>query len=110
MAIQEPREWFERELPEKVRNDPSKVAGFKGTIAFTITGGKGGEWVVTIEDGKVEVREGKDPSAGFKVKMGDNHFVDMINGKLSGQKAFMTRKLTFQGNVLMAMKLRPLLF
>ena len=110
MAITEPIEWFDRELPEKVRNDPSKVSGFKGVLAFAITGDRGGEWVVRIADGKLEVREGTDPAAGFKVRMADNHFVDMINGKLSGQKAFMTRKLKFEGNVMMAMKLRPLLF
>ena len=110
MAITEPRDWFDRELPEKVSADPSKVAGFSGTLQFTLSGEKGGAWSVTIADGTVEVKEGTDPAAKFKVEMKDVHFVDMMNGKLSGQKAFMTRKLKFHGNVTLAMKLRPLLF
>ena len=110
MAITEPREWFERELTEKVSADPGKVAGFSGTLEIDISGETGGVWTVTIADGNVAVKEGKDPAARFKIEMKDNHFVDMMNGRLSAQKAFMTRKLKFHGNVTMAMKLRPLLF
>jgi len=110
MAITEPREWFERELTEKVSDDPGTVAGFSGILEFNISGDKGGAWTVTIADGTVEVKKGKDPAARFKVEISDHHFVDMMNGKLSAQKAFMTRKLKFHGNVTMAMKLRPLLF
>ena len=110
MAIAEPREWFEKELPEKVARDPKCTGGFEGVLAFTIDGDKGGKWLVEIKGVQVTVREGEDESAGFKIKIKDSNFVDLINGKLSGQRAFMSGKLKFKGNIPTAMKLRGLLF
>ena len=108
--IEKPAEWFERVLPETVDEHPEKVAGFDGTIAFNVTGDEGGQWWVTITDGKVAVSREEVPDAGFSVKMKDVNFVKMMNGELSEPTAFMTGKLKFKGEVAKAMKLRGLLF
>lgn len=108
--IDKPSEWFDRVLPETVETQPEKVAGFAGTLLFTITGDDGGVWTVRIAEGAVEVTTGDAGDAGFTVKMKDKNFVKMMNGELSGANAYMTGKLKFKGDVSKAIKLRGLLF
>lgn len=108
--IQRPHEWFDRVLPETVREHPEKVAGFRGTLLFEITGEAGGTWTVAFDDGAIDVREGDDREAQFRIKMKDVSFVSMMNGEISGANAFMSGKLKFKGDVTQAMKLRGLLF
>lgn len=108
--IEQPSEWFDRVLPETVRDFPEKVAGFAGTLLFNITGDNGGVWTVHIEEGQVDVQTGDGREAQFTVKMKDKNFVRMMNGEISGPNAFMSGKLKFRGDVTKAMKLRGLLF
>lgn len=111
MTIEKPSEWFDRVLPETVKNEPEKVDGFTGRLFFEITGDDGGEWTVTFEDDGVDVKPGGDKAdAEFSVKMKSKNFVKMMNGDMSGANAFMTGKLKFKGDVSKAMKLRGLLF
>jgi len=108
--IEKPADWFDKILPETVAEHPEKIAGFNGTIAFNISGDLGGEWAVTINEGKVEVRKEVAPDASFSVKIKDVNFIKMMNGELSGPNAFMTGRLKFKGEISQAMKLRGLLF
>lgn len=108
--IEKPIDWFNIVLPQTVKEHPEKVAGFEGTIAFSIKGDDGGEWTVNIDKGNIAVSEGLAEDAGFSVKIKDVNFVKMMNGDLSGPTAFMTGKLKFKGELSQAMKLRGLLF
>jgi putative sterol carrier protein len=38
--------------------------------------------------------------------MAETDYMDLVNGKLSGEKAFMTGKLQFKGNMALALRLR----
>lgn len=110
-TIEEPREWFDRVLPETVRTHPEKVGNFVGRLLFTITGDSGGVWTVTFDEAQaLEVQTGDAGDAGFTVKMKDKNFVKMMNGEMTGSNAFMTGKLKFKGDVTQAIKLRGLLF
>jgi putative sterol carrier protein len=40
------------------------------------------------------------------LKMNENDFMDMVNGKLSAEKAFFTGKVHFRGDIGVALKLR----
>jgi putative sterol carrier protein len=42
--------------------------------------------------------------------MAETDYVDMVNGRLSGEKAFLTGKLQFKGNIALALKLREMGF
>jgi len=109
MAITQPREWFETELPQKVKDDPSKIEGFTGVLTFVISGDAGGTWTLDIKDKQLKVLPGPHEKPDIQVTMKDADFVNFINGKLNGQMAFMTGKLKVKGNMQLAMKLQKLL-
>jgi len=109
MAIAKPSEWFEKDLPEKVAEDPSKVEGFDGVLTFKITGDNGGSWSLDIREKVLKVSEGEHEKPDILVTMKAPDFVNFINGKLNGQMAFMTGKLKVKGNMQLAMKLQNLL-
>ena len=106
MEVKTPKEFFEKVMPEKF--DASKAAGIDTVVQMNITGDNGGDWHIIIKDQKMEIKEGVHPSPAITVKMKDADYVDMVNGKLSGERAFMTGKLKFKGDMATAMKIRDI--
>ena len=104
MEAKTPKEFFEEILPN--RFNPAKAAGVDVTVQINITGPNGGDWIVIIKDQKLEVKEGMHPSPTIVVNMAETDYMDLVNGKLSGEKAFMTGKLQFKGNMALALRLR----
>lgn len=99
-----PKEFFQKVLPQRFR--PDKARGIDITVQINITGPDGGEWVVTIKNQKLEVKEGTHPSPTLLLKMAEKNYMDLINGKISGEKAFITGKLQFEGNIGLALRLK----
>lgn len=99
-----PKEFLEKVLPSRFK--PEKAAGIDITVQINITGPNGGDWFVTIKDQKLDTREGTHPSPTMKLLMAESDYMDLINGKMSGEKAFMTGKLKFKGNIGMALRLK----
>ena len=99
-----PKEFLEKVLPSRFK--PEKAAGIDITVQIKITGPNGGDWLVTIKDQKLETREGTHPSPTMELIMTESDYMDLINGKMNGEKAFMTGKLRFKGNISMALRLR----
>jgi putative sterol carrier protein len=108
MDVKSPREFFEEVLPK--RFNPAKAAGVDVIVQLSITGPEGGNWIVTTKDQKLEIKEGIHPSPTLSLKMTEKDYLDLINHKLSAEKAFMTGKLQFKGNIVLAMKLRDMGF
>lgn len=106
MEVSTPKEFLDKVLPEKF--DPEKAAGLTAVVQFKITGDNGGEWVLTIRDQKLEIQDGTVEGPNMTLIMKDKDYVDLVNGKLSGQKAFMTGKLKFKGDMNLGMKLQKL--
>ena len=104
MEAKTPKEFFEKMLP--VRFKPEKAAGIDVVAQLNLTGAKGGDWVVIIKDQKLQVREGTTPSPTLTLKMAENDFMNIVNDKLSTEKAFFTGKIHFEGNLSLALKLR----
>ncbi len=104
MEAKTPREFFEKALPERFK--PEKASGIDVTAQVKITGPNGGEWVVAIKDRKIQVTEGTDAASSLTLVMSENDFLDIVNGKLSGEKAFFTGKIKFKGNIATALKLK----
>jgi putative sterol carrier protein len=101
---QSPQEFFEKILPNRFK--PEKAAGINVTAQLNISGPEGGSWTITIKDQKLQVKEGIDPAAELTLKMSLTDFLDMVNGKLSAEKAFFSGKVQFRGNIATALKLR----
>lgn len=106
MEVKTPKEFFEKEMPEKF--EASKAAGIDTVVQMNITGDNGGDWHIIIKNQKMDIKEGVHPSPAITVKMKDTDYVDMVNGKLSGERAFMTGKLKFKGDMATAMKIRDI--
>jgi sterol carrier protein 2 len=71
-----------------------------------INGPDGGNWVVTIKEQKLTVKEGIHPSPTLSLKMEEKDFMDLVSGKITAEKAFFMGKLRFKGNIGLALKLR----
>ena len=104
MEAKTPKEFFEKALPSRFK--PDKAAGIDVIAQLNLTGLNGGEWVVTIKDQKLQVTEGTHPSPTLTLKITENDFMDIVNGKLSAEKAFFTGRVQFEGNISMALKLK----
>jgi len=102
--VKTPKEFFENVLPRRFK--PDKAVGIDVTVQVNITGPNGGDWTVTIKNQQLKVEEGTHPSPTLKLEMAEADYMDLINGKLSGEKAFLTGKLQFHGNIGLALKLR----
>lgn len=107
MTVSSPREFIESVLPQKL-SDPEKLKGIDVTLQFDISGERGGKWVLEIKEQAVEVREGTVENPRITLKMKDTDYVDLVNGELSGPKAFMSGKLRFRGDMNTGMKLQRL--
>ena len=99
-----PKEFFEKVLPSTFK--PEKAAGIDVTVQVNITGPNGGDWVVTIKNQKLEAEEGTHPSPALELKMAETDYMDLINGKISAEKAFFTGKVHFKGDIGLALRLK----
>ncbi len=104
MEANTPREFFEKILPQRFK--PEKAAGVDVVVQVTITGQNGGNWIVTIKDQKLSVSEGVHPSPNLSLKMDEKDYIDLVNHKITAEKAFFTGKVHFKGNIALALKLR----
>ena len=102
--VKTPKEFFENILPQRFK--PDKAEGIDVTVQIKIAGPNGGDWMVTIKNQKLDSKEGNHPSPTLTLEMAEADFMDLMNGKLSGEKAFLTGKLRFKGSIALALKLR----
>ena len=99
-----PKEFFEEVLPNRFK--PEKAAGIDIKVQIKITGPEGGNWVVTIKNQKLDIKKGICPTPTLELKMAEEDYMDLINGKMSGEKAFIKGKVHFKGNIGLALRLR----
>ena len=104
METNTPKDFFDNTLP--MRFKPEKAKGIDVIAQINITGVEGGNWTVIIKDQKLQVTEGIHPLPTLTLKMNENDFLDMVNGKLSAEKAFFTGRVHFKGDIRVALKLR----
>jgi putative sterol carrier protein len=104
MEVKTPKEFFDTVLPSRFK--PDKAKGIDVTAQVNLTGPSGGDWTVVIREQKIDIRNGNHPSPKLMIGMKDADFVDLVNDKLSSQKAFFTGKIKFKGDIALALKLR----
>ncbi|MDR3577163.1 MAG: SCP2 sterol-binding domain-containing protein [Anaerolineaceae bacterium] len=85
-----------------------KAAGVDATVLFNLTGPKGGQWVVAIQNQTCGVEKGTIPNPKLTLTADAQDCLDIFSGKLDGMKAFMQGKLKVSGDFGLAMKLTGL--
>jgi putative sterol carrier protein len=104
METNTPKDFFEKTL--LLRFKPEKAKDIDVVAQLNVTGLDGGNWTVCIKEQKLQITEGTHPSPTLTLKMNENDFMDLVNGKLSAEKAFFTGRVQFKGNISVALKLR----
>lgn len=102
--VKTPKDFFEKILPQRFK--PEKAKGVDVIVNVDISGINGGEWIVVIKNQILKIKEGKHNSPIISLKMSEKDYLDVINGKLSGEKAFFSGKLKLKGNISQALRLK----
>ncbi|HLW69542.1 MAG TPA: SCP2 sterol-binding domain-containing protein [Candidatus Binataceae bacterium] len=90
----------------RLNKDAAK--GLNAVYQFDLSGDGGGKWTVLINNEQCQVQSGAHASPNITLSMAANDYLDMVNGKLNGQMAFMTGKLKIAGDMGLALKLQSL--
>jgi len=102
-----PQVVFEERIAAKLQSDPTSAQSVNAVYLFDIDGSNGGQW--TLDLTVPEVRAGSSDDANVTVRMAEEDFIDMVEGRLAGPAAFMTGKLKIEGDLSLAMKLGEVL-
>jgi putative sterol carrier protein len=100
---------FERHMPERLRSKPDLVTKINAVYQFNISGPEGGQWSVDCSQPSGVVAAGVAATPKCTVNCTDADFLNIVNGKMNAQMAFMSGKLKIQGDMGMAMKLQQIL-
>jgi len=94
------------EMPNRFNTGAAK--GLKAVYQFDLTGDEGTKFNLAIDDGSLDVGEGTHASPNITITMAASDYLDMVNGKLNPQMAFMSGKLKIAGDMGLAMKMQQL--
>lgn len=98
------QEFFEKALPERFK--PEKAKGIDAIVQLNLIGNNPSDWVITLKDQKIQATPGTTAEPTLTLKATEADFLDLVNGKLSAEKAFFSGKLNFKGNITTALKLK----
>ena len=79
------------------------------TLQFNISGDPNGNWHLVLDKGEASAHPGEAVNPTVTVAMEAQDFFSLLEGKLSGQAAFLTGKLRVQGDMGVAMRLNSIL-
>ena len=107
MAVENAKEIFEKHIPGLIESKPDLADKVKASYKFAVGGDQGGTWLVDLSAAPGSVTEG-DGDAMCTITIKDTDLVDIVNGKLNSQMAFMSGKLKVAGDMSLALKLNAL--
>ena len=84
---------------------PDKAAGVHAKFQWDISGPRGGQWWIEVNDRTFKMGHGKIPDPNVTFVVSDNDWVAISNEQLSGVWAYMTGRLRVHGNQMLARKL-----
>ncbi|MGH7812440.1 MAG: SCP2 sterol-binding domain-containing protein [Candidatus Binataceae bacterium] len=90
------------------RFNQAAAEGVNAVFQFDLGGDGGGKWNVTIANGECIVREGPAESPGATISMLAQDYLDMVEGRLNSQAAFMNGKLRLAGDMGLAMRMQAI--
>lgn len=98
---------FINNIPNQI--DLERTKGIHALLQFYLSGEGGGDWGVTIDDGKVTVVQGQLAKPQLIIKASAANALKLMHGELNPVGAFMTGKVKIVGDMALAMKLFDLL-
>ena len=104
-----PKEIFDTKIPARLCEKPQLAGQINNSFQFELTGDGGGNWYIDLTGGTGNVAEGNLESPGVTIGMSASDFVDLVEGRLDGQMAFMQGKLKIKGDMSLALKLQQVL-
>ena len=83
----------------EARFKPAAASGLDIRMQFELTGRGGGDWFVTIKDGRCTVRSGHgdDPDTTLRASAAD--YLKIVNGEMNKVMALLRGKLRVQGDM-----------
>jgi putative sterol carrier protein len=108
MSAESTRDYFERAVPELIKEKTSILAEIDAVYEFQITGDAGGTWTLRLKLEDAGVAEGPSDAPDCTIIMEDEFFIQMVNGDISPQLAFLNGQLKVTGNMGLALKLTNL--
>lgn len=87
---------------------PSAAKGVDAVIQWEIAGPEGGDFHAIVKDDAVAVETGKHASPSVTISISDENYLKLLNGKLNGAMAVMTRKMKVNGNIKLARKMQQM--
>ncbi|MEW6263128.1 MAG: SDR family NAD(P)-dependent oxidoreductase [Thermodesulfobacteriota bacterium] len=85
-----------------------KAGGVDVVFGFNLAGAGGGEWTLTIKDGKCELKEGAPASPNCTLSVAADDFVKMMTGQVAAMSLFTGGKLKIGGDVMKSQLLEKL--
>ncbi|HOM06719.1 MAG TPA: SDR family NAD(P)-dependent oxidoreductase [Syntrophales bacterium] len=77
-----------------------KAAGVDVVFQFAITGEGGGDWTVTVKDGRCSIDRGRHEKPTTTVTMAASDFLEMMGGRMSAMQAYTAGKIKIGGDLL----------
>ena len=87
---------------------PHLASDFLGSFQFNITGTENFNCYIVVDKGECSYFDGIKEDADINITIEDDIWVDILKGKISAQKAFMTGQLKVRGNFVLLNKLDQL--
>ncbi len=81
---------------------PANADGINADIQFHLTGNDGGDWVVTVQNGRCTVRQGTVPNPRVNLTADARDFVGVVTGKTNPMMAMMKGRLKVKGDMALA--------
>jgi len=78
---------------------PDKAKGIQAVIQLNLTGEGGGEWFVSVAEGKCEVSPGTAPTPTATITAAAADYLAVARGELNPMNAFMAGKIKATGNL-----------
>lgn len=94
-------------LPGRIEKEAIKDESC--TIQFNISGDPNGNWHLVLDKGNAAVHPGEAVNPTVTIAIEAQDFFSLLDGKLSGQAAFLMGKLRVQGDMDVAMRLNSIL-
>jgi len=88
--------------------NPAAAAGLNKTFQWNITGDEAGKWAVKVENQTCTIIPGGVEKPDVTFTISDKDWLGIADGKLDAMNAFMTGKLKFSGDMMLAMRVQQL--